>query len=287
MDAPSVLVAPGQGALQDSAVCRKRRYYRHLVSPLAYVRVDHANGGIIRDLNESGLGVQAVAPLHADQVVHLRFDLLRPRVRIETTGQVMWADRSGQAGIRFLDLPPAARRDLKEWLFVTLLTAASEHSVSRAPIFKNREDEDEFDGLIVSAPPMPAIRLAPADVPVRSITAQLTLIDEPEETAEMPVRLPWWPGDISPTFLARFVDGLIIVSAVLLFSIVFVATTGTFPSWAAAFAITLGSAVMFSYIYRYMFTTFSQTTLGWRLAKLAAEDLHWVRKVEEDTPRFR
>src|SRR5436305_10665731 len=121
MEAPSVLVAPGQGTYQDSAVRKNRQYYRHCVSPLAYVRVDHANGGIIRDLNECGLGVQAVAPLHTDQVVHLRFDLLRPRVRIEATGQVMWADRSGQAGIRFLDLAPVTRRDLKEWLFVTLL----------------------------------------------------------------------------------------------------------------------------------------------------------------------
>jgi hypothetical protein len=287
MEAPSVLVAPGQGTHQDSSPRIRRKYYRHLVSPLAYVRVDHANGGIIRDLNETGLGVQAVAPLHIDQVVHLRFDLLRPRVRIETTGQVMWADRSGQAGIRFLDLAPAMKCDLKEWLFVTLLTAASELNVSRAPIFKNREDNDEFDGLIVSAPPTPSIRLAPPEAPVRSITAQLTLIDEPEETPEMPVRLSWWPGDISPTTLARFVDALIIISAVLLFAIVFVATTGTFPSWMASFAITVAVAATFGYLYWYLFTTFSQSTLGRQLAQLAAEDLHWVRKPEEDTPRFR
>jgi len=250
------MVAPGQGTCQNSAVRTQRQHYRHMVSPLAYVRVDHANGGILRDLSESGLGVQAVAPLHTDQVVHLRFDLLRPRLRIETTGQVIWADRSGQAGIRFLDLGAETQRDLKDWLFVTLLTAASELSMCRSPMFKNREEEDEFDGLIMSSPPVPAIRLTPSEAPVRSIASQLPLIEEPQD-AEMPVRLSWWPVDISPTVLARFVDGLIIVSAVLLFSIVFVATTGTFPSWLAAFAIVAGVACTFGYIYRYLFDTFS------------------------------
>src|SRR5262249_53264062 len=147
MDAPSVLVAPGQGTGQASVVSVQRKYYRHLVSPMAYVRVDHANGGIIRDLSEAGVGGQAVAPLHTDQVVHLRFDLLRPRVRIEASGQVVWADHSGQAGIRFVDLAATTKRSLKDWLLVTLLTAASEHAMNRAPMFKNREVEDEFDGL--------------------------------------------------------------------------------------------------------------------------------------------
>ncbi|HEV2714031.1 MAG TPA: PilZ domain-containing protein, partial [Terriglobales bacterium] len=58
---------------------RKRRHHRHQVSSLAYVNVNQGNGGIIRDLAETGIAIQAVAPLQADQQVQLRFELVSPR----------------------------------------------------------------------------------------------------------------------------------------------------------------------------------------------------------------
>jgi PilZ domain/RDD family len=290
MDGPSALVTSGAGACRARAAHQPRQHYRHLVSPLAYVRIDHANGGIIRDLSESGMAIQAVAPLRTDQVVHLRFDLLRPRVRIETIAKVTWAEPSGQAGLLFLDLPATSRRVLKDWLLVTLLAAARELSLRQAPIFKNRGEADSeaenLGGLIVSAAPLPAIHLAPPEPPVKAVEAQIPLIEE-DATQEMPVRLSWWPADISPRTLASFVDTLIVTSAVLLFEIVFVATAGTLPSWLALFAITVGVAGTFGLIYQYLFETFCGRTLGRHLAQVAAEDLHWTKKTDPDTPRFR
>src|SRR5258708_12300111 len=85
---------------------RRRAHPRQTLRSLAYVKLDQANGGIIRDLTESGMAIQAVAPLQPDQQLNLRFELLSPRVRIDAQGRVAWANSSGQAAIHFLGLPP-------------------------------------------------------------------------------------------------------------------------------------------------------------------------------------
>jgi len=45
-----------------SAPRRRRRHYRHQIRCLAYLNLDQSNGGIIRNLGEAGITVQAVAP---------------------------------------------------------------------------------------------------------------------------------------------------------------------------------------------------------------------------------
>src|ERR1700689_4797851 len=86
------------------APSRRRRHYRHQIQTLAYLNLDESNGGIIRNVGDAGIAVQAVAPLLCGQKVFLRFDLANPRVRVEGTGRVAWADPVGQAGIEFLSL---------------------------------------------------------------------------------------------------------------------------------------------------------------------------------------
>ena len=125
----------------ESPFPKHRLHYRHPIPSLIYVRLDEGNGGIIRNISQSGVAIQAVGRLHAGQVVHLRFDLLRPKVRIDATGQVAWANEFGQAGISFLNLPPRPQRALKEWLMTDLLAAASELAPNKAPIFNPIEDD--------------------------------------------------------------------------------------------------------------------------------------------------
>src|SRR5438270_8383111 len=87
-------VSPQTAASPGPALVK--RSYRHSICTLAYVRIDHANGGIIRNLSGTGIGIQAVGRLHAEQVVHLRFELIRPRAKFEIVGQVYWADGTGE-----------------------------------------------------------------------------------------------------------------------------------------------------------------------------------------------
>ena len=151
-----------------------RTQYRHELRTLTYVTLDDANGGIIRNLNHEGVAVQAVGALRPQQRVRLRFELRFPRLRVETSGEVSWASRSGQCGIRFVDLPANTRRHIDEWIFSNLLDAIAREAAHPRSIFgsavvsmaregKVREENavEENDGLTLSAAPRPAIRLEP------------------------------------------------------------------------------------------------------------------------------
>src|SRR6266513_3390211 len=99
---------------------QRRRCPRQTLRTLAYVNLDQGNGGIIRDLTDSGIAVHAVAALRPEQEVSLRFDLLSPRVRVETRGRVAWADPSGQAGIEVIGASARGRRAWRDWLLTQM-----------------------------------------------------------------------------------------------------------------------------------------------------------------------
>jgi hypothetical protein len=269
----------GHGA-RPSTARNRRQHYRQALSSLAYVRLDHANGGIIRDLSESGMAVQAVTCLQAGQVVQVRFELLKPKVRVEAAGHVAWSNASGQAGLRFLNLPLPMQKLVKDWILAEVFAVASELAPGRANIFGVAEDE--YDGLIVSPAAVPAICMAEPEIRRAEMD-----IGAQEATAQMPVRLSWWPGDISQRSFARFVDSLVVIAAVLLFSVISVETAGIFPSWSLALGVAVLALFAFSGVYRYLCKILTGMTVGNRLAQLAAEDMYWARKAEEDTPRFR
>ena len=146
-----------------------RTHYRHGLRTLTYVTLDAANGGIIRNFNSDGVAVQAVAPLRPQQRVRLRFELRFPRLRVDTYGEVTWASSSGQCGIRFVDLSERTSHQINEWIFSNLLDAIARDAGhprsmfggSVIPIAGEESICDENDGLTLSAPPHPAIRLNP------------------------------------------------------------------------------------------------------------------------------
>ena len=259
---------------------RGRSHYRHTLTCLAYVRLDHANGGIIRNVSESGIAVQAVGRLHPEQVVHLRFELLKPKIRIDATGEVVWADHSGQAGVRFIDLSARTQHLLRDWVFTDLLGIASQFGPNRSPIFSNPAEAERADGLLLSAAPLPAIEL-PEATQLRPADALV------QPAAEMPIRLSWWPGDIYPRTLARFVDTVVVISAVLLFSVIAIEGTGIFPSWLVAAPLAIGLGAIFGAVYYCFFRYLAGSTLGNYLARLAAEDTVWMEQLNDDSPRFR
>ena len=287
MDVGPALASHAEGEIREDAPRKQRQHFRHALGALAYVRLDHANGGIIRNISQSGVAIQAVGRLHAGQVVHLRFDLLRPKVRIDATGQVAWANEFGQAGISFLNLPPRPQRALKEWLMTDLLAAASELAPKKAPIFNPIEDDSSNDGLIVSAAPVPSIHVIATARAENHVELAVEVPDADELAAEMPLRFSWWPTDIPPRTFSGLIDSVVVISAVLLFSIIAIESTGIIPSIliAVAFAATL--TMIFGAVYWFLFTRLSGRTLGRTLAAIAAEDLAWMVKPDADAARFR
>jgi|HubBroStandDraft_6_1064221.scaffolds.fasta_scaffold07619_6 hypothetical protein len=267
------LVVPAESSAVIPEPGHQRGHYRLKLQTLSYVNLDHANGGIIRDLTPTGMAVQAVAPLRADQSVHIRFELLGPRLKIEASGRVAWADSMGQAGIEFLNLSRRSARLLKDWLFTQLL--ASSQQAARADSVFKRDISQGAPSLLFSAAPRPAIALRPNEIKLQSAV----FADESQL-----LQIPWCPFPIASSVFSRSVDGLILVSAVLLFSLVSLAMTQLLPAWPIAFALVLGAATLFSAAYWMLFTFWMGTTPGARLAKLAEMQGH---SEEEERPRFR
>jgi hypothetical protein len=254
----------------------RRHHYRHQVQSLAYVNLDQSNGGIIRNLGDAGIAIQAVAPLYVNQQVFLRFDLANPRVRVEGTGRVAWADPIGQAGVEFLTLPPRSGRLLKEWIFIQLM-ASAQHSVGDSTLLYGKSGQEAAQ-LLFSSGARPAIRLEP-----RATAAPPSKTDKQSRV----LHLPWFPFAISAPALSRLVDGLILLSAVLLFALICMAMVGVVPAWPLALVMGLGVAAVFAVLYRFLFLFWMGGTPGDWLAGLSGNAFDGNEIPSDDRPRFR
>jgi Tfp pilus assembly protein PilZ len=253
----------------------RRGHYRHQIQSLAYVNLDQSNGGVLRNLGDSGIAIQAVAPLQVNQQVFLRFDLTNPRVRVEATGRVAWADPVGQAGVEFLTLSQRSARLLKEWIFVQLLGSA-QHSAGDSTLYG--ENGQEAAELLFSSGARPAIRLQP-----KAAAGRLSETDKQPRV----LHLPWFPFAISATALSRLVDGLILLSAVLLFALICMAMVGVVPAWPLALVMGLGVAAVFTVLYRFLFLFWTGGTPGDWLAGLTGDAFDGTEISADDRPRFR
>jgi PilZ domain len=267
-----------------------RTQYRHELHTLTYVTLDQANGGIVRNLSDEGIGVQAVAAPRPQQQLRLRFELRRPRVRIETLGEVMWSTSSGRCGIRFMDLPSGVIRQINEWVLGDLLEGASVHLEKMGPVFiepelrperQLRRDDGllsgalQDDGLLISPAPVKTIELRTGQDPVMVLMDEATWNVEQQASA--------WDWLSQPLFgrrLAWAVNTLVVVAALLLFMLVFLSVTQEAPPW-TLFAG--GCAV--GAMYWAFFRIFGGSSLGARLARLAASDDE--NDEEERDARFR
>jgi Tfp pilus assembly protein PilZ len=270
------VATPSQAKAVGLKPVGRRGHYRHQIQTLAYVNLDQANGGVIRNLGDSGMAIQAVTPLYINQQVFLRFDLANPRVRLEAKGRVAWADPVGQAGIEFLALSQRSSRLLKEWIFAQLM-ASAQHSAGDANYLYGKSAQPAAE-LSFSSQARPAIRLEK-----RASTA----LASEDADRPRPLQVAWLPFAISATALSWLVDSLILMSAVLLFAVIAIAMLGTVPSWPIALTVGLGAAAVFAVVYRFIFLFWIGGTLGNCLAGITGDSGDGVGREVEDRPRFR
>ena len=94
----------------------RRRFIRQRVRSLAYVDVVPNNGGIVLNLSEHGLALQAVNPFDETRV-SLRIQPPSSRKRIEATAEITWlSECKREAGLQFLELTEDARSEIAEWV---------------------------------------------------------------------------------------------------------------------------------------------------------------------------
>jgi hypothetical protein len=106
------------GTGNPEGIHERRHCVRQAVHAPAFASFDGVTGGMILDLSDEGMAMQAAGPVEARGRVQVQLDLSDPVGHLETTGYIAWADALGRAGVRFSDLPEEARQRLDEWLAV-------------------------------------------------------------------------------------------------------------------------------------------------------------------------
>jgi periplasmic protein TonB len=95
----------------------RRGHARRRVDSLAYIDLGEGNGGLLLDVGEGGLHVQAVVDVVGNNFSQVRFQLPGSKEWIEAAGEIAWRDESGRnVGIKFVDLPADARARIREWV---------------------------------------------------------------------------------------------------------------------------------------------------------------------------
>jgi GAF domain-containing protein/PilZ domain-containing protein/Sel1 repeat-containing protein len=109
----------------------RRRRVRHKIQTPAYATFTAESKGSMLDLHEivdiseDGIAIQCHSPLEVEKRVELCLDLADCAEHIYTTGQVIWSNASGRAGLHFSELSPESLSRLREWLFVNVMAGVA------------------------------------------------------------------------------------------------------------------------------------------------------------------
>jgi CheY-like chemotaxis protein len=101
---------------------RKARAAVHTQATIDYAGVERATATLV-DLAEDGMAVNFGKKLPPTCKVYFQFQLPGQTANVRLSGQVVWQDWNGRAGIQFVDVPQTSRRILREWLQINLSEA--------------------------------------------------------------------------------------------------------------------------------------------------------------------
>jgi len=112
------------------AVMRKEKRRNARASVHAHATVDYANveqeKATLIDLSEEGMAVLFGKKLPPTSKVYFQFRLPGQSLSIRLSGQLIWQDWNGRAGIQFVDVPKTSRRLLTDFLSATLPTESQQ-----------------------------------------------------------------------------------------------------------------------------------------------------------------
>ena len=135
------------------AVMRKEKRRRARATVHAHAKVDYANveqeRATLVDLAADGMAVLFGKKLPPTSKVYFQFQLPGQKSVVRLSGQVVWQDWNGMAGIQFADVPKTSRRLLNEFLGATLPARATEDDFSAVTV----ELEQSLPSLPVSPVP--------------------------------------------------------------------------------------------------------------------------------------
>ena len=118
----------------QTGVHNRRRRVRHKIQTPAYATFADAQSSMldlheIVNISEDGLAIQCHSPLQVNQQLDLCLDLADCTKQILTSAHVIWTNDSGRAGLRFSALLPESLAQLREWLFVNVMSGVANSEV--------------------------------------------------------------------------------------------------------------------------------------------------------------
>ncbi|MGO9212152.1 MAG: PilZ domain-containing protein [Terriglobales bacterium] len=245
MGANFVLIKPVSAAaasrsLGEATALVERMTHRpaRLVVPtLAYVNFEGGlDPAIILDISEGGMAIQALSPLQAEGPLRLNFDLPGSSDTMSLTAEIMWADSSGRAGLRFLDLSEDEQQRLWDWVRM--------NGSSLQPAARPEE---------------------PAPVPFR------TFVIEPTPPVPLP---PAFTATVAQRLFSALVDTTIVLLATSMFFGTFLVFARHLPVSRWALPIALAVPFVFWVAYLCVFLAHPRGTPGTQMAEngVAAAD---------------
>lgn len=95
----------------------QRSEARRSVIDLQLIAVDFGpeNGGIVLDICDHGIGIQAVTGADTGTATGLNFILPGTQSRIDATAEVVWSDGAGRLGMRFCALEKDSKNKIHQW----------------------------------------------------------------------------------------------------------------------------------------------------------------------------
>ena len=112
------------------AVMRKEKRKSARAAVHAHATIDYANvqqeKATLVDLAKDGMQVQFGKKLPPTNKVYFQFKLPQQSMSVRLSGQVIWQDWNGRAGVQFVDVPKTSRKLVTEFLSASLPAAESQ-----------------------------------------------------------------------------------------------------------------------------------------------------------------
>jgi DNA-binding response OmpR family regulator len=99
-------------------VRERRRYFRHPVDmPLRIsLPTNQELTATATNVSEGGMAIRILGKVSKDVRAQFRFTLPGVNITLDLKGEVAWADGTGHAGIRFVEVPQSSQYQLEKWL---------------------------------------------------------------------------------------------------------------------------------------------------------------------------
>jgi hypothetical protein len=157
------------GQLPGAKGADRRVHQRRAVTPRLYVLLGGSGSdGILNDVSEGGVALDIVGSQAPGEYVDVDFEMPELGRHFEAKGRVTWRDESAKkVGVTFVDLPEAARGQIRQWL---AMKTASAEAAQPAMVL-------EVDGEgTLNAPSLSAgVRETPVEPPLKTATTAQTV----------------------------------------------------------------------------------------------------------------